>query len=170
MWWVHCSSLQTHQKRASDLIRWLWATMWLLGFKLRSSERALGALNHWTISPAPQPNCWRTNIKLIKESNNTDTSRTEYVYGCSCLCWLVLCQCELELSERREPQLIKCLPRMGLWASLWVSFLLSNWQEGPAHCGWFHSWAGGPGFYKKADWACQGEQPVSPTPILSHVT
>jgi len=35
--------------------RWLWATMWLLGIELRTSERAVSALNRWTISPAP----WR---------------------------------------------------------------------------------------------------------------
>jgi hypothetical protein len=34
--------------------RWLWATMWLLGIKLRTSGRAVGALIHWTISLAPQ--------------------------------------------------------------------------------------------------------------------
>jgi hypothetical protein len=35
--------------------RWLWATMWLLGFELRTSRRAVGvgALNCWAISPAP---------------------------------------------------------------------------------------------------------------------
>jgi hypothetical protein len=32
--------------------RWLWATMWLLGIELRTSGRAVGALNHWAISPA----------------------------------------------------------------------------------------------------------------------
>jgi hypothetical protein len=32
--------------------RWLWATMWLLGIELRTSGRAVSALNHWTISPA----------------------------------------------------------------------------------------------------------------------
>ena len=33
---------------------WLWATMWLLGFELRTSGRAVGALNLWAISPAPE--------------------------------------------------------------------------------------------------------------------
>ena len=32
--------------------RWLWATMWLLGIELRSSGRAVSALNHWAISIA----------------------------------------------------------------------------------------------------------------------
>jgi len=31
-------------------------------------------------------------------------------------------------------------------------------REGPAHCGWCHPWAGGPGFYKTASWASQGKQ------------
>jgi hypothetical protein len=46
------SCLQTHQKRASDLCyRWLWATMWLLGFELRTFGRAGGCsypLSHLT--------------------------------------------------------------------------------------------------------------------------
>jgi len=51
--WVHCTCFQTHQKRASDLIyRWLWITMWLLGFELRTSGRSVSALNQWAISPA----------------------------------------------------------------------------------------------------------------------
>jgi hypothetical protein len=32
----------------------LWATMWLLGIELRTFRRAVGALNHWAISPAPR--------------------------------------------------------------------------------------------------------------------
>jgi len=31
--------------------RWLWATMWLLGIELRTSGRAVSALNQWAISP-----------------------------------------------------------------------------------------------------------------------
>jgi hypothetical protein len=33
--------------------RWLWSTMWLLGIELRTSGRAVSALNLWAISPAP---------------------------------------------------------------------------------------------------------------------
>ena len=32
--------------------RWLWSTMWLLGTELRTSGKAVGALNHWAISLA----------------------------------------------------------------------------------------------------------------------
>ena len=32
--------------------RWLWATMWLLEIELRTSGRAVSALNLWAISPA----------------------------------------------------------------------------------------------------------------------
>jgi hypothetical protein len=35
--------------------RWLSATMWLLGIELRTSGRAVSALNHWAISPALAP-------------------------------------------------------------------------------------------------------------------
>jgi hypothetical protein len=31
---------------------WLWATMWFLGFELRTFGRAVRALTHWAISPA----------------------------------------------------------------------------------------------------------------------
>jgi hypothetical protein len=31
---------------------WLWATMWLLGFELRTFGRAISALTRWTFSPA----------------------------------------------------------------------------------------------------------------------
>jgi hypothetical protein len=31
----------------------LWATKWLLGIDLRTSGRAVRALNHWAISPDP---------------------------------------------------------------------------------------------------------------------
>jgi hypothetical protein len=45
--------LQTLQKRASDFrYGWLWATMWLLGFELRTGS-AVCTLNHWASSPAP---------------------------------------------------------------------------------------------------------------------
>ena len=33
--------------------RWLWATMWLLGFELRTFRRAVSALTCWAISPVP---------------------------------------------------------------------------------------------------------------------
>ena len=38
--------------------RWLWATMWFVGFELRTSGRAVGALNRWAISPAPTIHLW----------------------------------------------------------------------------------------------------------------
>ena len=50
--WGHCCCLQTHQKRASDPTRWLWATMLLLEFELGTSETTISALSAWTFSPA----------------------------------------------------------------------------------------------------------------------
>jgi hypothetical protein len=47
--WIHCHCLQTHWKRASaPNYRWLWATMWLLGFEPRTSRRTVSALNNWS--------------------------------------------------------------------------------------------------------------------------
>lgn len=34
--------------------KWLWATMWILGIKPRSSAKATCAINHWAIGPGPQ--------------------------------------------------------------------------------------------------------------------
>ena len=44
--------------------RWLWVTMWLLGFELRPFRRAVGALNHWAISPTPL-NFFSTVVILV---------------------------------------------------------------------------------------------------------
>jgi len=52
--WVHCSlSSDTPEEVIGSHYRWLWVTMWFLGFELRTSGRAVSALNHWAISPAP---------------------------------------------------------------------------------------------------------------------
>jgi hypothetical protein len=42
----------TPEKGIRSHYRWLWATMWLLGIELRTSGRAVRALNRWAISPA----------------------------------------------------------------------------------------------------------------------
>jgi len=52
--WVQLSS-DTPEEGIRSHYRWLWSTMWLLGFELRSSGGAVSALNHWAISPAPPP-------------------------------------------------------------------------------------------------------------------
>jgi hypothetical protein len=46
-------SSDTPEKDTRSHYRWLWVIMWLLGIELRTSGRAVSALNHWTISPAP---------------------------------------------------------------------------------------------------------------------
>jgi hypothetical protein len=52
--WVYLTlSSDTPEEGIGSQYRWLWATMWLLGIELRTSGRAVGALNHWAISPAP---------------------------------------------------------------------------------------------------------------------
>ena len=42
----------TPEEGTQSHYRWLWATMGLLGIELRTSGRAVGALNHWAISSA----------------------------------------------------------------------------------------------------------------------
>ena len=42
-----------HSRKGHQISIWMvWATMWLLGFELRTFGRAVSALNHWDISPA----------------------------------------------------------------------------------------------------------------------
>lgn len=42
----------------------------------------------------------------------------------------------------------------------------SDWPvamwEGPVHCGWYHPWSGGLGWYKKASWESNGKQASIP--------
>jgi hypothetical protein len=60
------SLLTTPEEGIRSHYRWLWATMWLIGVELRTSGRAVIALNHWAISPtlrlvfglAPHQNQW----------------------------------------------------------------------------------------------------------------
>jgi len=69
----HCC-LQTHPKSASDAYyRWLWATMWLLGIELRTSGKAVSALNHWAISPAPYWVIFNRKITIVLHLWSTHT-------------------------------------------------------------------------------------------------
>ena len=45
-------SLDTPEEGEKYHYGWLWLTMWLLGFELRTFSRAVGALTHWASSPA----------------------------------------------------------------------------------------------------------------------
>jgi hypothetical protein len=64
-----------------------------------------------------------------------------------------VCQLDrLELSQRKEPPLRKCPHEIHLQGIFSISD--QGW-ECPAHCGWYHPWAGSLGFYKKASWASQ---------------
>jgi hypothetical protein len=47
--WVRCSCF-TSEEAIGSYYKWLWATMWLLGFELRTSGRTVTALNHLAIS------------------------------------------------------------------------------------------------------------------------
>ena len=51
--WVLYLHVHIHARRGHQIpVRWLWTTTWLLGIELRTSGRADGAFNHWTIFPA----------------------------------------------------------------------------------------------------------------------
>ena len=53
--WVHRCCVHTYEEDIRSHYRWLWDTVWLLGIELRIYWRAVSALNHWAISPAPTP-------------------------------------------------------------------------------------------------------------------
>jgi hypothetical protein len=57
-------SLDTPEEGIRPYYRWLWAPMWLLGIKLRSSGRAVSALNCWAISPAQENNLIGTGLQF----------------------------------------------------------------------------------------------------------
>jgi hypothetical protein len=47
-------SSDTPEEGVRSHYKWLWATIWLLGFELRTFGRAVSVLTRWAISPAPQ--------------------------------------------------------------------------------------------------------------------
>jgi hypothetical protein len=58
--WVQLSlSSDTPEEGIGSHYKWLSATMWLLGFELRTSGRALSALKRWAISPFVYYKRWR---------------------------------------------------------------------------------------------------------------
>jgi hypothetical protein len=81
-------------EEAPDLIIELWATMWLLGFELRTSKRAVSAPNRWAISPAPSSLFWvytllaQGNIDVwsLQERKHTGSSAPTFNYYTVCLC------------------------------------------------------------------------------------
>ena len=50
---MNIQCLGTPEEGVRSHYGWLWATMWLLGFELRTFGRAVSALTLWAISPAP---------------------------------------------------------------------------------------------------------------------
>jgi hypothetical protein len=63
---------------------WLWATMWLLGFELRTFGRAISTLNHWAISPAltSASERWRQENKFILCSFQVWWASLNYMRPC----------------------------------------------------------------------------------------
>jgi hypothetical protein len=45
-------SSDTPEEGIRSHYRWLWATMWLLGFEFKTPGRAVSAFNRWAIFPA----------------------------------------------------------------------------------------------------------------------
>jgi hypothetical protein len=60
---------------------WLWATMWLLGFELRTFGRAASALNHRAISPAQNTSAKGPIYGKTRRWENTFHSLTSDRFG-----------------------------------------------------------------------------------------
>ena len=140
MYTVFCLQLCLQARRRHQIsLQMVMSHMFFPGIELRTSGRAVSALNLWATSPAP--------VKMFLK-DCTMLWNTVFVLGS-----LLSTLHKLQLSEKREPQLKTCFHKVGLEASLcWSS------SEGSAHSGWCHSWAGCPGLCNKADWASHREQ------------
>lgn len=108
--------------------RWLWATMWLLGIELRTSGRAVRALNHWVISPAPKHGSNLTRLFFFGEFS---------LQICSpvfCLCpflscfvfWVLFCKLTFHLSEYT----LCCTEAVNFMRSNWPTVGLISWIIG----------------------------------------
>jgi hypothetical protein len=72
-------SSDTPEESIRSHYRWLWATMWLLGIELKTSEDhwTVSALNLWASSPAP--------IHFLSQSLDLISKAYPQVYWCFCL-------------------------------------------------------------------------------------
>jgi hypothetical protein len=61
-------SSDTPEEHMGSHYRWLWVTMWLVGIELRTSGRAVSALNHWVISPASSVPFWYLSTYSLSKS------------------------------------------------------------------------------------------------------
>lgn len=62
---VHLNTRRRHWIPWDHSYRWLWATLWMLGFELPTSGRTTSAFNHWVISLARRCYLILLNIFVI---------------------------------------------------------------------------------------------------------
>jgi len=106
------------------------ATMWLLGFELRTSGRAVGALNHWAISPA-------LKFSLFYVTGDCPLC----VCVCVCVCvhtstcmhlqeWVLLCLCLTSMpGGHRGQKRTSDPPATGLWMVVSHRVGAGNWTQ-----------------------------------------
>ena len=93
--------------------RGVWATMWLLGIELRTSGRAVSALNHWVIFPA---------LLFIFNLTQSRISREMGLWACL---WVI----EVDMPSHHAPL---------LWAVILNSVNGErNWAVANFHCSSF---------------------------------
>jgi hypothetical protein len=84
-----------------------------------------------------------------KRDKRMSIIRAQALFGV--LTGLISTRHKLQSSKRKEHQLRKCLHKtQAVSKSVGHLLHLLLMGEGPALCGWYHPWAGGSGFYKKA--------------------
>ena len=70
-------SSDTPEEGIGSHYRWLWVTMGLLGLEIRTSERAVSAINCWAISPV-----WKSSIDFFVD--HLLVTQVEFI------CWLFI--------------------------------------------------------------------------------
>jgi hypothetical protein len=83
--------------------------------------------------------------------------------------WVILCQLGTSLSPFRAGASTEKMPPSDWTTAKLVGHFLNSrlMEEGPAHCGWHHPWAGGSECYKGAGWARHQEQASQQHPSMA---
>ena len=92
---------------------WLWATLWSLGIKLKTSGRSVSALNHWAISPALPSEQFKGSYCM--EMSHPSRLFTSHITSQNC--FLKIWR---RLESQKPPSMLECWETwlkepMGLW-------------------------------------------------------
>ena len=123
--------------------------------------------NHCPTSPSP-PNLWSAQRLIVMACEF-------FVFEYMVLKWLCyfgrslcfVCHLDTSWSYHRERSLPWGDASMRSSCKEFSQLVIKGMGEGPAHCRWYHPWAGSPGFYKKASHGKQGSMKYPSIPSAS---